>query len=110
LLRPQADPRENPFVTPNKFAEAPTMTLWVNFSREDFHAWNPSFFDLALVFIGNHKFARVYASLGQFLRKRFRAVITGGEGALSGRVDPVPEISFAISHFTNVILSEAKNL
>jgi hypothetical protein len=69
LLRPQADPRENPFVTAHKFAEAPTMSLRVNFSREDFYAGNPDFFDLALTSVGGHKFARVYASLRQLLRE-----------------------------------------
>jgi hypothetical protein len=45
------------------------MTLRVNFSREDFHARNPGFFDLALAFVGGHEFARVHASLRQFLRE-----------------------------------------
>jgi hypothetical protein len=69
LLRPQANPSENSFVAPHKFPEAPTMTLRVNFSREDFHARYPGFFDLALAFVGRHEVARVHASLRQFLRE-----------------------------------------
>ena len=38
------------------------MTLWVNFSRENFHARYPSFFDLALVLVGGREFARVHTS------------------------------------------------
>jgi hypothetical protein len=45
------------------------MTLRVNFSREDFHARNPGFFDLALVFVRADELARVHASLRQFLRE-----------------------------------------
>jgi hypothetical protein len=69
LLRPEANPRQNPFVAPNKFAEASTVTLRVNFPRENFHAGYPRFFDLALAFVGDHEFARVYASLRQLLRE-----------------------------------------
>src|SRR4029077_18785038 len=82
LLRPQANPRENSFVAPHKFPEAPTMTLRVNFSRENFHARYPGFFDLALVLVGDHEFARVHASLRQFLRERCCAIITRGECVL----------------------------
>ena len=63
LLRPEANLRENPFVAPHKFREAPTMPLRINFARENFHARYPDFFDLALVPVGSHKFARVHASL-----------------------------------------------
>jgi hypothetical protein len=45
------------------------MTLRVNFSRENFHARNPGFFDLALVLVSDYEFARVHASLRQFLRE-----------------------------------------
>src|SRR6478735_8294156 len=69
LLWPETDPSENPFVAPHKFPEAPTMSLRVNFSCEDFHARYPGFFDLALAFVGSHESARVHASLGQFLRE-----------------------------------------
>src|SRR6476661_10223181 len=98
LLRPQTDPSENPFVAPHKFPEAPTMTLRINFSRENFHARYPDFFDLTLVLVGGHEFARVHASLRQFLRERCRAIITRRECILGARVDPLPEICFPLGH------------
>src|SRR4029450_3678885 len=54
LLRPETNPRENPFVAPHKLPEAPTMPLRVNSSRENFHARYPGFFDVALVLVGGH--------------------------------------------------------
>src|SRR6478752_7255032 len=89
LLRPQADPSENPLVAPHKFPEAPTMTLRVNSSCENFHARYPCFFDLTPVLVGGHEFARVHASLRQFLRERCRVIITRAECVLGARVDPL---------------------
>jgi hypothetical protein len=45
------------------------MTLRVNFSREDFHARYPDFFDLALVLVYGHESTRIHTSLRQFLRE-----------------------------------------
>src|SRR3954447_13424224 len=87
LLRPQADPRENPFIMPNKFPKTPTMTLRINFSREDFHARNPGLFDLGLAFVGGHQLARVQSALRQFLRARCGAIIASAEGALGAGID-----------------------
>jgi hypothetical protein len=69
LLRPQADPSENPFVAPHKFPEAPTMIAAGEFFARKFPRPVSSFFDLALVLVGGHEFARVHASLRQFLRE-----------------------------------------
>ena len=77
----------------------------MNFSRENFHARNPGFFDLALVFVGGHEFARVHASLRQLLRERCRAIITRRECVLGARVDPLPEICFALVHLKGMVMS-----
>jgi hypothetical protein len=61
--QPQADPGDNPVFTRKKFPEAPAMTLRVNFSRQNLHARNPCFFDLALFLVSGHEFARVHVSL-----------------------------------------------
>jgi hypothetical protein len=63
LLRPEANLRENAFVAPYKFAKKSTVPLRVNFSRENFHAWDPSFLYLALAPIGSGELTRVHASL-----------------------------------------------
>jgi len=63
LLGPEANPRENAFVEPYKFAKKSTVPLWVNFSRENFHARDPSILNLALAPIRSREFARVQASL-----------------------------------------------
>src|SRR5262245_60127186 len=110
LLRPQANPRENPFLASHKFTEKSPMSLRVNFSRENFHARYPGFVDLALILIRGHKFARVYTSLRQLLRERCGTIITAGEDILSTGVDALPETFVTFVHFNNVILSEAKNL
>jgi hypothetical protein len=104
LLRPQSNPRENPFIAPHQFPEAPTMPLRVNLSRENFHARYPSFFHIALILVRGHEFARVHASLRQLLRERCRAIITRCECVLTRRINPLPEICFALGHLPNVIL------
>jgi hypothetical protein len=63
LLGPQANPRENAFVAPHKFSKKSTMSLRVNFSRENFNARDPSLLNLALAPIRSREFARIYASL-----------------------------------------------
>ena len=63
LLGPETNLRENAFVAPYKFAKKSTVPLRVNFSRENFNAWDPSFLNLALAPIRSREFARVHASL-----------------------------------------------
>ena len=63
LLGPETNPRENAFLAPYKFAEKSTVPLRVNFSRENFHARNPSILNLALTPIRSGEFACVHASL-----------------------------------------------
>jgi hypothetical protein len=63
LLGPEANPRENAFVAPYKFAKKSTVPLRANFSRENFHARDPSILNLALAPIRRREFARVHAPL-----------------------------------------------
>jgi len=56
----------------------------------------------ALALVSGHEFARLHASLRQFLRERCRMIITSGECVLSGRIDPLPEIFVALCHFSSV--------
>src|SRR4029077_8239900 len=98
LLRPQANPCQNPFVAPDKFSKKSPMPLWVNFSRENFHSWYPCFFDLASVLVGGHEFAHIHASLRQLLREGSRAIITRRECVFSSQINPLPKILFARGH------------
>src|SRR6516165_3941554 len=76
--------------------------VWIDplqaYAGGDFHTGYPGFFDLALVLVGSHDFARVHASLRQFLRERCCAIITSGKCLFSARVDPLPEVFFALFH------------
>jgi hypothetical protein len=62
LLGPEANPCENAFVAPYKFAKKSTVPLRVNFSRENFNARDPSILNLALAPICSREFASVQAS------------------------------------------------
>src|SRR5256886_5483120 len=62
LLGPQANPRENAFLPPYKFAKKSTVPLRVNLSRENFNARDPSILDLTLAPIRSREFARVHPS------------------------------------------------
>jgi hypothetical protein len=63
LPGPEANPRENAFVAPHEFAKKSTVPLRVNFSGENFHAWNPRVLNLALAAIRSGEVAGVYAAL-----------------------------------------------
>jgi hypothetical protein len=63
LFRPKANLRENALIAPDEFAKGSAMTLRMNFSRKNFKPWDPSLFYLALVSVGNNKFARIRATL-----------------------------------------------
>src|SRR5690348_8719996 len=99
LLRPKSDFRQSSLVAPHKFAEAPTMPLRVNLSRENFHPRYPDFFDLALILVGGYEFARIHPALRQLLREQCHAIITRRECGLSGRINPLPKIFFGLGHF-----------
>src|ERR1700760_1128478 len=81
LVGPEANLRENAFVPSYKFAKKPTLPLRVNFSRENFYAWNPSFLNLLLAPIRPCQFPCVDTSLRKLLSKRCNAVILSVEGA-----------------------------
>src|SRR5438874_12030108 len=105
LLRPQPNTRKNPFVAPYKFAEEPSMTLRVNLSRVDFHAWDRCFLDPALRPVRGHKFAGVHPSLRNLLRKRRTAIIASGQRAAGARINALPKIFFALGHSTLLVMS-----
>ena len=88
--------------------------VWIDplqaYAGGDFHAGYPGFFDLALVLVGSHDFARVHASLRQFLREGCRAIITSAKCIFGGRINSLPQFFVAFVHRIIVILSEAKNL
>ena len=85
LLRPEANLRENPFVPPHQFAKETAVTLWVNLSRENFHAWDPRVFNLAgarPLFDGRERAVRIYRNteIGELDAGRFaRRVAYDGE-------------------------------
>jgi hypothetical protein len=58
-FRPEADLRENTFVPSDKFAKKSSVTLWVNFSRENFHAGNPGFVNLGPLLVRSSQLACV---------------------------------------------------
>jgi hypothetical protein len=86
------------------------MALRVNLSCENFHARDPCFLDLALAPVRGQQLAGLDTPLSKLLHKRHGAIITRTDCASSIRVDTLPEALFAFGHFTNLILSEAKNL
>src|SRR5215469_7813124 len=110
LLRPESNPAENAFVAPHEFAEEASMTLQVNLSCENFHAWDPCFLDLALVPVRVHQFAGLDTAFSKPLRKRDGTIITRTDCTSSVGVDALPEVLFAFGHFTNLVLNEAKDL
>jgi hypothetical protein len=63
LPGPEANPRGNTFIVPNKFAKKSTVPLRVNFSGENFHTWDPRVRNLALAPIRSGEIAGVYATL-----------------------------------------------
>ena len=99
LLWPEANLRENPFVAPHKFAKEPPVPLRVNLSWENFHAWDPGFFDVTLVPVRGHKFNGVQASSRKLLCERCAPIITGLECILRAGVDALPKIFFVLAHF-----------
>src|SRR5262249_31405951 len=98
LLRPEANPAENAFVVPHKFAEEASMTLRVNLSCENFHARDPCFLDLALVPVCGHQFASLDTRLSKLLRKRHGTIISRTDCSSSVGIDALPEILFALFH------------
>jgi hypothetical protein len=63
LPGPQANPRENALVASYKFAKESAVKLRINFSRENFYAWNPSFLDVGAISGRTNESAYVYAPL-----------------------------------------------
>src|SRR5690349_3720174 len=90
LLRPQPDACENPFLASDEFTKKSAMSLWINLSRKNFHTRYPGFFDLALGFVGGHKFAGIYPSLCQLLREGCDAIITAGKCTLCTGFNALP--------------------
>src|SRR5207249_1784789 len=99
LLRPKADLRKNPFVAPDKFGEKSAMTLWMDFSRKNFHPGNPRFLNLGILSFRSGKLACLDASIRKFLPERFNAIIAGAQCALCTSIDALPQILFSLVHF-----------
>jgi hypothetical protein len=63
LLRPKANPCQDSFVAPHKFAKESPMRLRVNLSSENFHARNPCFLEVALVPVRRHQLGSLDTAL-----------------------------------------------
>src|SRR5437763_15543029 len=90
LLRPKANLRENPFVASDKFAKQSSVPLRMNFSRENFHAWDPGFLNLTLVAVRADKFTGVQAPSRKCLCEIYTRILTRLECFVSTRILATP--------------------
>jgi hypothetical protein len=98
LLRPEANPRENPFVAPHKFAEAPTVTLRMNFSWKNFHARNPRALYLWPRTVCRRELAGINTGIRDALRQRACLIIARSEGVSRFIAQAGPQVRVVSVH------------
>ena len=98
LLRPKTNLRQNSLVTPYKFTENSTVTLWMDCARKNLHAWNPNAFRFRFGSVCRGQLARMDAGVRDSLRERASFIIACSE-CISRRITHArPQIRFPFIH------------